>query len=334
MSKDSVAILSYFCLQINIKTKAMHGVRKISIIGGTGNLGVPVVKYLLDFGFEIKLIARNTRKAEQLFKPNPNLQIIEADLKNVGALKTALSDTEYLYLNLSTQTIDNNIPFSAECEGIANILDAINKEHIKQIIAISGLGALDNAHKPGGFEFIPNIIRKQGHKPLKNSGTPYTLLHCSWFADSFVIYRQNKVYSVLGDTQNPIYFPNCYNYSVHLANAIGNSDAFYKEFPIQGDERFTHPEAAKTFLEVYAGNSKVKILPQWIIWVLALFTKEMKFVKHMSDYSFTSSEEFLAEEFNTYKILGKPSLSLTQYADKLKKEKVYEYLDESRGENY
>jgi len=311
----------------------MHGVRKISIIGGTGNLGVPVVKYLLDFGFEIKLIARNTRKAEQLFKPNPNLQIIEADLKNVGTLKTALSDTEYLYLNLSTQTTDINIPFSTEREGVASILEAINKDKIKQIIAISGLGVFDNVHKPDSFEFVPNIIRKQGHKLLKNSGIPYTILHCSWFVDSFIIYRRNKEYSVIGNTINPIYFINCYDYTMHLINALGNPEALFKEFPIQGNKGFTHPVAAKTFLDAYSEQTKIKLLSTSIIKFLAFFSKEMKYVKHMSDYFIVSSENFLAKEYNTYEILGSPSLSLIQYAEKLKEEKIYDYLEKGQDEN-
>ncbi len=333
MSKDSFTTLSYFCVQINLKAKVMNRIKKLSIIGGTGNLGVPVVKFLLSFGFEIKLIVRNIPKAKQLFGNTQNVLIVEAELNNARALKTALSDTEYLYLNISTQTTDINIQFSAEHEGVANILKVINKEQIKQIIVISGLGAFNNVHKPDSFEFIPNTIRKQGHKLIKDSGIPYTILHCSWFADSFIIYRRNKVYSVIGDTQNPIYFTNCYNYSIHLANAIGNSDAFYKEFPIQGNEGLTHPEAAKSFLEVYTENAKVKIFPKWIIRTLSLFNKKMKFVKHMSNYSFASSEEFLAEEFDTYNILGKPLLRLTEYAEKLKHENVYDYLNKKSVES-
>ena len=306
----------------------MNGKKKISIIGGTGNLGVPVVKFLLKDGFEITLIARNTLKAKQLFETNPMLQIVEADLKNVSELKTALSDTEYLYLNLSTQTTDIKIPFSTEREGVENILKAVNRECIKQVIAISGLGAFDNVQKPNGFEFIPNVVRKQGQKLLKNSGIPYTILHCSWFADSFVIYRRQNVYSVIGNTNDPVYPTNCYDYTRHIIRAIGNPEAFYKEFPVQGDKGLTHPEAAKIFLTTYAKNTKIKLLPVSIIKIMSLFSKGMKYVKHMSDYFTVSKESFLAEEYGTYEILGKPSLSLTQYAAKLKAEKIYDHLNE------
>ncbi len=301
--------------------------KKISIIGGTGNLGVPVVKFLLKAGFEVKLIARNVDKARHIFNDDTKLQFIKADVRNVSELKTALSDTEYLYLSLSTEATDTNIPFSAEREGIGNILEAVNRKCIRQIIAISGLGAFDNVQKPVGFEFAPNIIRKQGHKLLKNSGIPYTILHCSWFADSFVIYRRNNVYSVIGNTTDPIYFTNAFDYTSHLINAVGNPQAFYKEFPIQGETGIKHPDAARTFLHAYSEDAKIKVLPNNIIKIMALFFSKMKYLKHMSDYFTLSREIFLAREYGTYDTLGKPSLSLTQYALILKEENIYSHLE-------
>lgn len=305
----------------------MTRVNKISIIGGTGNLGVPVVKYLLKSGFEINLIVRNIDKARKLFKPDPKLKICVSDLNNVSGMKEALRETEYLYLSLSTQATDINIPFSAEREGMRNILEAVNRDRIKQIIVLSGLGAFDNACNPDGFEFIPNIIRKQGHKLLKNSGIPFTILHCSYFTDSFVIYRQKESYSIIGSTTNPIYFVNCHDFTVHLINSLGNPEAFFREFPVQGYEGLTHPKAARTFFDIYAKQTSVKILPAGIIKALALFNKEMKYVKHMSDYFHHTNETFLAKDYHTYEILGTPSLSISDYAQKLKDEKIYDYLE-------
>ena len=304
----------------------MATAKHITIIGATGNLGVPVTKNLLSFGFDVKLVVRNRAKARKLFGTSENIQIIEANLTDMPALKGALSDTEYLYLNLSTHTTQLQVSFATEREGVANILEAINKAKIKQIIAISGLGALDNNHKVSGFEFIPNIIRKQGQKLIKASGIPYTFLHCTWFADSFIIYSRNNTYAVIGDTENPIFFTNCYDYTRHLVKAIGNPDAFYKEFPVQGEEGLSHPEAAKRFLSIYSQSTKVKPLPGWILNILAPFKKEMKFLKHMSDYFSQSNETFLPEECGTYKTLGRPTQSLRQYARKVKREAFYDYL--------
>lgn len=300
----------------------MTSEKYITIVGATGNLGVPVVKNLVSLGYRINAIVRNRDKAKTLFGTMPQVQISEADLKDVLALKAVLKDTEYLYLNLSTLTTDLKTPFAPEREGVANILSALNKDCIKQIICISGLGAFDNQQNSKKFKFIPNIIRKQGHKLIKESGIPYTILHCSWFVDSFVLYRRKNSYMVIGDTQNPVYFTNCFDFSHVLANAIGNSEAFFKEFPVQGTEGLKHPEAAKLFFSEFCKNTRVRIAPAWFFGLLSILNKEMKYVKHMSDYFRKSKEEFLAEECETYKVLGKPEFGIAEYAEKMKNETI------------
>ena len=298
----------------------MSSKKQITIIGATGNIGSSVAKNLVSSGYEVKAIVRNPEKADKLFGNDPQIQIEKADLKDISGLKRALMGTEYLYLNLSSQTTKTDTSFAPDREGVANILEALEKDCIKQIICISGFGALDNDQNPEKFRFIPNILRKQGHKLIKESGIPYTILHCSWFIDSFIFYERNHSYSVIGDTENPVFFTNCLDFSINLANSVGNQDAFYKEFPVQGREGFKHPEAARKFFSVYNKDVKVNKLPKGLIGFLALFSKEFKFLKHMSDYFSKSMESFLAEEYGTYTILGTPVMNLNDYALKLKNE--------------
>lgn len=305
----------------------MSNKTQISIIGATGNLGVPISKYLSGKGFKVKAIVRNPGKARQLFSDNKGIEITKADLRQADSLQSALKDTEYLYLNLSSETTDMNISFAPEREGIANILKAVNRQCIKQILCITGLGALDNSQSPKRFKFIPNIIRKQGHKLLKESGIPYTILHCSWFIDSFILYRRNNRYAVIGDTQNPIYFINAYDYSEMLANAVGNPKAFNKEFPVQGNQGIQHPDAARQFLSAYSPDTKVSGFPSGLIAFLALFYKKMKFLKHMSDYFTKNTESFLVDEYQTYEILGQPAFNLREYAETLRSDNFYNYLN-------
>lgn len=304
----------------------MNSTKNISIIGATGNLGVPVTKFLVKNGYSITVIARDIAKAKRFFCKEDNIKIVYGDLKDVDSLRESLSNTEYLYLNLSSMTTDINIPFVAEREGIANIVKAVNPNVIKQIIAISGLGAFQNGMGKNGLEFIPNIIRKQGHKILKDSGIPYTILHCSWFMDSFILFQRKGTYAVIGNAKDPVYFTNAFDFTQHLSNAIGNETTYYKEYPIQGKQGINHPSAAKEFLSIYSAKTKVQITPTWLLKIFALLKKEMKIIAQMAEYFGKSVEQFQAEEFNTYRDLGQPNMTISQYAQLLKKEEIYDYL--------
>ncbi len=304
--------------------------KQITVIGATGNIGVPVIKNLINDGFQVKAVSRNTDKAKKLFSTYETVEIVKADLRDVQSLQNALKNTEYLYLNLSTHTTDINVPFAEEREGIENILKALDKNSIKQIIQISGLGALDNIDSHNTFRFIPNIIRKQGQKLIKDSGIPYTILHCSWFLDSFVFYRRNNVYSVIGNDINPIYFTNCYDFTQNLINAIANEKTFYREFPVQGKKGYIHSKAAKNFLASFSEKANVKTVPVSIISLLAIFNNELKFVKHISDYSNSTSESRLVDEYETYSILGEPQFDLKDYAIWLKENRFYNYLNDKK----
>lgn len=305
----------------------MENRKQITVIGATGNLGAPVVKNLTRIGYSVKVIARNIEKADQLFGDNKNIETVYADLTDTRSLKAALKETSHLYLNLSTHASNKNVSFAPEREGIANILASLDSQAIRQIILISGLGALDNVQPTEGFEFIPNTIRKQGHRLIKESGIPYTILHCSWFLDSFLLYRRKGVYTVIGNNESSIFFTNCYDLANNIKNAINNKDAMYREFPVQGKEGFIHSEAANKLLAIMTGKPEVKIIPSAILKVMSYISKEMKFVSHMDEYSKRTSESHIADEYGTYKILGEPVYSLEQYAHMLKKDRFYSHLE-------
>jgi len=306
----------------------MENKKRISIIGATGNLGIPVTKNLIALGYEVTVIVRNLEKAKQVFENNPSVKFVTADLQDVQSLEVALIETEYLYLNLSSMVSDVNVPYATERDGVANIIKAANKSVLKQILIISGLGAFQKDFST--FEYVPNIIRNQGHELLKKSGIPYTILHCTWFLDSFLLFLRKGMYPILGNTKNPIYFTNCFDFTNQLSNAIGNEAAFNKEFPIQGKQGINHLNAAREFFTLFDDKIKVKPMPTWLLSIVSAFKKEMKPVKEMALYFDKSKEQFIAEHFGTYKDLGEHKLTVSEFARMLKKNHFYDYLSNKK----
>jgi uncharacterized protein YbjT (DUF2867 family) len=301
--------------------------KRVTIIGATGNLGVPVTRNLIRFGFEVKVVAKSISKAHKYFGEEKLAQIVPGNLEDVSSLREALGDTEFLYLNLSAQTTDINTPFATEREGMRNIIAAVNRDRKKQILILSGLGAFSKEMLNDPKGFVPNRIRGQGHEILRKSGIPYTIMHCSWFTDSFMLFRRKGTYAVIGNTSDPIYFINAYDYSRQLANAIGNPKALNKDYPIQGKEGKPHQVAAREFFAELGDNTRVQVTPTWLLGVVAAFKKELKPIHHMAKYFDRYAEKYQALECNTYNDLGEPTLSIREYAAMLKENKFYNYLD-------
>ena len=298
----------------------MNAKKGITVIGATGNIGMPVTFHLAKAGYQVKAVARDLEKAQKRLGQAKNIELVYGDLTRVDSLEEALKDTEYLYLNLSTMSTDVNTPFANDREGVQNILKAVNRDRIKQILTISGLGAFQKNIVPEKDMFVPNIIRMQGHELLRQSGIPYTILHCTWFIDSFTAYLRKGTYSIIGSNEHPIYWISASDYSRQLMQAIGNPAAFNKDYPIQGKEGLVHKEAALAFFRIYDPGIKVSELPGGVLRIMALFNKQMKVLVAMDRYFKRYKEEFLAAEHGTFRDLGEPQLTLQDYAEELKKE--------------
>ncbi len=72
--------------------------RKITVFGATGMLGKPVVRELVDAGFEVTAMVRSPEKASQELPAE--VKIIAGDLRNRTDIESALAAAEAVYLNL------------------------------------------------------------------------------------------------------------------------------------------------------------------------------------------------------------------------------------------
>jgi len=271
--------------------------KKITIIGATGKLGTLTVKKLVENGVQVKAVVRNIESAKE--KLPKEVEIIQGDLDNVESLKTALADTEYLYLNLSAQ--DPYADFIPEIHGVENILEAAGK-NLKQIIQISGLGALHPEFHPSNKRIIDNKLRVEGHKIIREAGIPHTVFHCTWFINALPWFIQGENLAVFGTYKTPMYWTNTNDLADYITLSIGNENTFNKDFAMQGEEAMFYFDAAKKYVELKNLNVNVINPP--------VPEKELGPFGDMLRYFENFEEEFCAAE--TFEILGKPKLSIEE----------------------
>lgn len=269
--------------------------KNLTVIGATGKLAVPTIKRLVENGVAVKAVVRDIESAQE--KLPEQVEIVQGDLEDVNSLRTALDGTEYLYLNLSAP--NPYADFIPEVQGIENILEAA-REQLKQIIQISGLGALHPEYHPTGKKIIDNELRSKGHEIIRNYGIPHTVFHCTWFINALPWFVQEENLFVFGEYKTPMYWTNTTDLADYVTASIANEDAFNKDFALQGEEAMSYPDAAQAFVDI-------KQLPLNVINA-PVPENDLGHFGDMLRYFEEFEEQFSAKD--TFTVLGKPKLSV------------------------
>ncbi len=279
--------------------------RKLTIIGATGKLAIPIISRLHNNGVEITAIVRNFEKAQEVLPEGT--EILVADLADKESLANALQGTEYLYLNLSVH--EPNDKFVPEIDGIKNILEAAKGTPLKQILKISGIGALYPEFNTKGEVYDANEVRSIGHQLIKESGFAYTIFHPTWFLNALPWFIKDGKFVVYGNDKQAFYWTNTSDFADQITEAIGNQAAFNQDFAVQGNKSFTFKKAAKRFLEVY--NPEIEIIKKPI-------TEEMGRFGLLLNYYANFKEKFVADK--TWQLLGEPNTKFQEFVTQILKE--------------
>lgn len=289
-------------------------IQSIAVIGGTGKLGVPVVKMLAENGFSVRAIVRNLDKAKKLLPEN--VEFVLGDLKNEKSIEDGLKNVDAVYINLSTETTQLNLPFYEEREGVETIVKAAIKNKLQHIFQIGALGAYPKATHITVDMPVPNKIRIQGQKFIEQSGINFTIFDPTMFMDNIPNQIKGKTIEWVGNASTNFYWISANDYAKQVLNAINNPKAINKHYPIQGLEGLSPQEAFKLFIEHYDQTLQVKSFPLWMVKVIGLFSPKMKFLGHMFSYFDNTPDPFYAEE--TWQELGKPTTTIQEFARQLK----------------
>jgi uncharacterized protein YbjT (DUF2867 family) len=281
--------------------------KKITVIGSTGMIGIPVTMELIKAGFDVTALVRNIDKAKQFFPTG--VKLVKGDLDDKNSLAEAMKDAEGIYINISTRPDDKENEFNPESNGIDNIIAAAKNSWVKQVVYLSSF----LARNYNGDWWVMKA-KKAGITKVKNSGLAYTVFYPSNFMENFKHGMvQGKKIMVMGKPINKAWWIAGEDFGRNVANAFKNEKALNKEYPVQGLEAMTLKEAAQSYSHYYTKEKlTVSSMPMGLAKFLAIFVKPLKFVSKLMDVMNNNKETFEAE--NTWNELGKPEITIERFA--------------------
>ena len=292
----------------------MNAIRTIAVIGATGRLGAPVATELAK-AFQVRAIVRSPEKARIMLPVG--VEVVRGDLRDVDGLRAALAGVDAIYLNLATETADPSLPFYEEREGVANLLAAIRGLGIRYIAKIGALGAYPPALPGIRRNMVPNLIRMQGHAMIAASGIPHTFFAPTHFMELLPNMIDGRALRWIGTTKIKVYWISVADYARQVVGAFQHPEVMPADVPVQGPEPVTVEQAMKLFVANYDPTLKIRVAPLWIMRIIGLFNRRMRFVAHLFAYFGNHEDPFYAEQ--AWKEFGKPTTTLVDFAQGLRR---------------
>ena len=200
--------------------------KKITVIGATGMIGIPVTKELVKAGFEVTALVRDKVKASQILPKE--VRLVKGDLNNKGSISEALKDAEGLYINISTRPDDKESDFNPEIGGLDNILSTARQSGVKQVAYLSSLLARNYTK-----DWWVMVAKKESISKVKNSGIPYTIFYPSNFMENFKNGMvQGKKITIIGKPKYKSWWIAGEDFGRQVAASFQNKLALNKEYPV------------------------------------------------------------------------------------------------------
>jgi len=208
----------------------------ILVIGGTGNIGKTVVEGLLGKGEKVRILARDTKTAVQVFQ---QAEVVQGDLDDPASLAQATEGAEKLFLvtplHLEQVRMKSNAIRAAKAAGI------------KHIVMSTGIGAGPDA----GVEI--GRWHGESQEEVKATGIPYTFLQPTFFMQNFMmsaptIIDHGAFYLPLGNGE--VSFVDARDIADVAVTALTMPGYDNTELPITGGQAITCGDAAEIMSEV------------------------------------------------------------------------------------
>ncbi|MCX6285507.1 MAG: NmrA family NAD(P)-binding protein [Bacteroidetes bacterium] len=108
------------------------------VIGATGHTGKPIASGLLEHGYTVRIIARNTAKTKEL--TDKGAILFQGDISDVDFLKMAFEGADALYTLVSIDPQASDF-FATQVAQVSAVAEALTASPIKYVVALSSVGA-------------------------------------------------------------------------------------------------------------------------------------------------------------------------------------------------
>ena len=276
----------------------------ILISGASSPIGMGLIRLLEGQGHSIVGLARNKEKLKE-FK---DITLESLDFSKLFKQKFCVD----IFIHIAAETPGAELDLSPEkiaryqavnIDGTKHLLNAINKEQIKQIIYISSHTVEDLKGKNGEIKDSYAHSKAVAEKIIEQYDCPWTILRptgviSETFWKPFLKGLSNQSEIVLKGTQSALrQYVYVGDVSQAIFNSIANSATYKEKYFIGSKKAFSEMEMYQTIKRITGYQFKIKTESQFMVLLKALI-KDLLTFKLGSPYSSSKRNRFAFRNFD------------------------------------
>jgi uncharacterized protein YbjT (DUF2867 family) len=275
---------------------------QVLILGGTGMLGVPVTRHLVEKGHVVRVLTRSPEKAQRLFENQ--VEIVVGDLTNRNMLEKAVNGCNAVHISLPTES---------ELVAVRHVLNSAAARNLNRISYISGTSV-----REGNRSFEMTERKARAELMLRRSGIPYIVFCPTWVMEVLHRFVRGDRAAIISSRNRPaIHFFAAEDFGRMVALAYEDERAFGKRLFIHGPQGLTLPNALKALLDKCYPHVKATHLRLWQARLIARMTGRMGSVSRLIQYFDKVGE--LGDPTEANALLGAPSTTLGKWIESQKR---------------
>ena len=272
---------------------------RVLVLGGTGMLGEPVVRHLLEDGFEVCVLARNPIRIRELF--GQTVDLVAGDLGNEQLLERAMEGCEAVHISVGG---DVDLESAESVAALAPRLD------IRRVGYVSGTTVSEeNA-------WYPMVAAKlAAEKVIKECGVPWTVFRPTWPMEQLWNFVRSGKPMVIGNLTTAYHFFAAGDMGRMVATAYALEAAVGRCFYIHGPEAILVKDAVERYahaLDPRSGSATVLSLRKARIIAFLTRNRKLRYAADLMGYFEKVDEPGDPAVANA--LLGAPTTTLDQWS--------------------
>lgn len=225
--------------------------RRIAILGGSGNLARPVIRRMLPAGYEVRVLTRDPARAATLLPRG--VEIAACDIRDPESIARGVDGCQALYINL-TNPISRKLP-DAEVIGTLNAVIAARRAGVERILRISALGV------HAGDSWWAILHKAEADRAVMECGVPYTIFRPAWFMESLAMFIVGG--RLLMSMQSPMqtWWIAGDDYARQVVAALERPRSINRVYDVQGQSPMSLGQAARRFARAWKPRLTVVTMP-------------------------------------------------------------------------